>query len=218
MAESSKVKKTRRRGRPSRNEKEISHQTLIDAARRVLINVDPALVTRQMIAQEAGVDPNLIRYYFGTTHELLTEVISSTHRQARAEMSAKQAVADPVERLRYRIERSFRMFHENPYHHKLVAFTLYGDETSNAHHEWLSILEYSLNDLRDILKSGQEKGVMRFVDPRALHLMIISACEFWASNEPIIDIIFQNGESVEERTTLYVDSIFDIIMRGLEPD
>jgi len=109
------------------------------------------------------------------------------------------------------------MFVENPNHHKLVALTLYGNETSEAHSDWSAILESSLDDLRDILKSGQHEGLMREVEPRFLHMLIISACEFWASNEPLISLLFGANRDkgyVEQR---YVDFIFDILMNGLRP-
>lgn len=204
----------RKRGRPARKSNDVGRQALIDATRQVLKRVEPTLLTRQMVAEEAGVDPNLVRYYFGNIENLLTELISATHKQARAEMSARREDSDPVERLRYRIRRTYRMFQENPFHHKLVSSMLYTDATSEAHDDWIGILSGSLEDLSEILKLGERDGLMRAVDPRCLHLLIISTCEFWSSNAPLTRIMF-DGEA--DRTPDYADFIFDLIMNGLRP-
>ncbi|ABQ68041.1 TetR/AcrR family transcriptional regulator [Rhizorhabdus wittichii] len=214
MAKTAPATAPRKRGRPARKSNDVGRQALVDAARKVLTRVEPTLLTRQMVAEEAGVDPNLVRYYFGNIENLLMELVRAAHKSARAEMMARRIDSDPVERLRYRITRTFRLFHDNPYHHKLVSSMLYGDETSEAHAEWTEILTGSLEDLREILKLGEAAGLMRAVDPRYFHFLIISACEFWASNKPATGIVFKEENADFQG---YADFIFDLVMEGLRP-
>lgn len=206
----------RMRGRPRPDNADVGRQALIDVARQVFSTVDPATVTRLMIAEAAGVDPSLVRYYFGNMQHLAEEVIFSTHRQARTEMSALREQSKPLERLYFRIERTFRIFNDNPNHHKLVMSVLYQNERSKAHKEWVSILSQSLDDLREIIDIGVEQGLMRRCDPRFLHMIIISACEFWASNKHVVGIFFSKKEIGRSLDKLYVQSIFDVVMNGLK--
>lgn len=214
MAKAATVAVARKRGRPARKSNDVGRQALLDAARKALTRVEPTLLTRQMIAEEAGVDPNLVRYYFGNIENLLMELIRVTHGNAREEMLARRSDSGPIERLRSRISRTFRLFGENPFHHKLVSSMLYGGDTSEAHDEWTAILTGSLEDLQEILRLGQKDGVMRPVDPRYLHFLIISACEFWSSNKPATGIVFQ-GENASYED--YAQFIFDLVMEGLRP-
>jgi len=214
MAKTETTDAPRKRGRPVRKANDVGRQPLLDAARQVLARVEPTLLTRQMVAQEAGVDPNLVRYYFGNIENLLMELVRHNHKNARDEMSARRGDSNAVERLRHRISRTFRMFSESPFHHKLVSSMLNGEEPSEVHEEWVDILAHSLDDLSDILRVGQEEGTMRRVDPRYLHFVIISAAEFWSSNKPITGIVFQ-GENTGHDA--YIEFMSDLIMNGLSP-
>ncbi|MDH7799020.1 MULTISPECIES: TetR family transcriptional regulator C-terminal domain-containing protein [unclassified Beijerinckia] len=207
----------RKRGRPRKQETDVGREGLIKAAMEVFATVDPALVNRQILAERIGVDPNLIRYYFGNMQKLFVEVITETHRSARADMSALRKEAKPLERLRYRIERQFNIFRGNPYHHKMVMMALFDDADSEAQEEWAAILRDSLADLSEIIAAGVKEGSMRKVDPHFLYLMIISVCEFWNTNTPIVDLIFANKGKRKTRDSAYIDFIYDIIVRALAP-
>lgn len=207
----------RKRGRPRKQETDVGRQGLIDAAKEVFATVDPTMVNRLTLAERIGVDPNLIRYYFGNMQQLFVEVIADAHRNARADMSARRKQDKPLERLRYRIERQFRLFHENPHHHKMVTMTLYEDADSEAHEEWVAILKDSLADLSEIIVAGVKEGSMRKVDPRFLHMLIISACEFWSTNTPIVDIVCGEKSKRDARDRAYVDFLYDLVVRALKP-
>ena len=215
MDEQSRERRTR--GRPWPESTDVGRQVLIDVARQVFSTVDPATVTRQMIAKAAAVDPNLIRYYFGNMQHLAEEVLFDTHRKARAEMSAMRKQNKPLERLFFRIERIFHIFNDNPNHHKLVMAVLYQNEKSMAHQEWVSILRESLDDLTEIIDIGVKRGLMRRCDPRLLHMVIISACEFWAANGHVVNIFFSKQEVGKSLNETYVGFIYDTIMNGIKP-
>ncbi len=210
-------KPKRGRGRPSRDSGDIGAEALVEAARQVLTTMDPALVTRQAVAEHAGVAPRLVRYYFGNMRQLLGEVVAGVLRQVRSDMAAKRA-NDPVERIRYRIERTFRLFNENKGHHKLVSAMFYGDdEDSPERTEWVTLLKDTIADIQDIVDEGCKAGLFRPIEPRFLHMVIVSISEFWSSNDPIIKIIFSDSSDRADLERRYVDFVTDMLLRGLKP-
>lgn len=210
------VKKTiRKRGRPSGKTDDDSREKLIEAAEQTFRTIDPVTLTRKHFADTVGIDPNLIRYYFGDMEQLKLEVVSKIHRSAEADKSA-MAEAEPLERLRYRIKRTLSLFVRNPYHHKLVVTSLIEDTSQQEYREWVEILEKSLADLKDVIAKGMDAGVLTETDARFLHFLIISAAEFWASNKSIVQIFF--SEDVDDALLdRYGDWIFETLVSGLRP-
>ena len=45
--------------------------------------------------------------------------------------------------------------------------------------------------------------------------MIISAAEFWATNEPVVRILFGKDASANRLRSKYVDYFYDLIVNGL---
>ena len=68
------VSPKRAKGRPVTGENDVGRERLITAAQTLLKTLPPARVTISRIAQEAGVDPALVRYYFGDRTRLLMAV------------------------------------------------------------------------------------------------------------------------------------------------
>ena len=62
----------RGKGRPA--EQSVGRDTLLETAKRLIKVLPPARVTISLIAREAGVDPALVRYYFGDRSKLLDPV------------------------------------------------------------------------------------------------------------------------------------------------
>ena len=86
----------RTQGRPL-IEVEVGRQALIDAASALLRTTPPARITRAAIARFAGVDPGLIRYYFGDRDGLFAEgVHRRTHHVADRPTRIKTDGQHPV--------------------------------------------------------------------------------------------------------------------------
>lgn len=209
----------KKRGRRKKEDSDDGRQRIVAGAKAVFEKVDPLLVNRLNLAERIGVDPNLIRYYFGNMQQLIAEVVSDTHRRTRTDMVAARRKNDqPLERLHYRIQRTFRLFKDNPHHHSMVTSVLDDSNNREARQEWASILEESLNDMSHIITSGVRQGTMRPVDHHFLHLLIIGACEFWCANPVVRDIIFAKAPSDASRDEAFVEFLYEILSRGLAPN
>ncbi len=52
-----------------------TEQAFLDAAERLLVEVGYAGITTRRVAEEAGANPGLVHYYFGTMEELFVQVL-----------------------------------------------------------------------------------------------------------------------------------------------
>jgi AcrR family transcriptional regulator len=209
----------RRRGRPPASQTEdVGREALIDSARKIFATEDPAKINRRIFAERAGVDPSLVRYYFGNMKRLMAEVLADNHRQARAQMFGIREDHEPDDRLLYRVERTFRMFRDQPNHHRMVRTVLYEGADSKDLQDWHALLRDSVSDLNDILEAGASRGKMRpGVDAAALHLLIVAACEFWTTNEPVIAVVFYPRTVGEELDRYFINFLEATIAASLRP-
>jgi len=76
----------RRQGRPHKDAPTVGREALIAATRNLTKTIPAGRITRLDIARAAGVDPALIRYYFGDKSKLLVAAVL----QAGAELRERQ--------------------------------------------------------------------------------------------------------------------------------
>src|SRR6187549_2317650 len=65
----------RSRGRPGTQQAVVGREAIVVAASQLLEKLPPHQVPNVLIARKAGVDPKLVRYYFGNRTELVLAVI-----------------------------------------------------------------------------------------------------------------------------------------------
>lgn len=216
MVEKKQEPKERRRGRPSRNDKDVGREALLEAAMRLLRQTEPAAITRQMVATEAGADPNLIRYYFGNMAQLLLEVTVRANRKARAEMSQNSDALSMEGWLRLKIDRTFDLFKDNPSLHRLVTSVLNDKEHVEAQAEWHATLQEAVKDVKDALTSKRGNKGVGPEEPRFLHLLTVSACEFWTHNQKIVENLFgETDGNSEELAERYLAFVTETILHGI---
>lgn len=209
----------RRRGRPkSKASEDVGRARLIDAARTIFASDDPLKINRRLFAEKAGVDPNLVRYYFGDMRSLIGEVLAETHRRARSQILGLENDIDPEERLRLRIKKTFELFRDQPHHHQMVRAVIYENPDGKDHQDWEALLQDAVADLEDLLCLGVDRGQMRKgVDAPALHLLIVAACEFWTTNEPVLSILFRPRKAGNRLDKYFVSFLQDLVMAALRP-
>jgi AcrR family transcriptional regulator len=192
---------------------------LIDAARTIFASDDPLKINRRLFAEKAGVDPNLVRYYFGDMRSLIGEVLAETHNRARSEILGRHTThSDTEETLRYRIKKTFELFREQPHHHQMVRAVIYDNPDGKDQQAWEALLRDAVADLQDVLSLGVSRGQVRDgVDAAALHVLIIAACEFWTTNEPVLSILFKPRKPGIRLDNYFVAFLQDIVMAALRP-
>ena len=208
--------KKRSQGRPHHPDSAVGREALIQAARELLRTVPPAKMTRLDIARHAGVDPALIRYYFGDKSRLMAEVVLEVLRDMRGARERRSATTALTDRLRSRLADSVRLFQEHPNHFSLVVEQIFTGIEPKLREMWRrDVILPGVAELTTLMEDGVRRGELRRVDPRFLHLLIVAAGEFYATGRAVLEDLF-GPQAVDARLEqAYVEFLFDLFMYGM---
>lgn len=204
-----------RKGRP-RLEDADKRAAIIRAARQLLKSRKPTNITRDAIARTAGVDPALIRYYFGDRGALFREVVWQTTDELHAKLSALSGMqGGAIERLRARFKVWLDVFASNPHYSELVVENVfYGDEDESR--EMLkTFVRRALPDLEKLVADGVAAGEIRDVEPRFIYLTLIGLAEYYATAAPLVAELFGSRGAAARNLGAYGDYAADLLIDGL---
>ena len=206
----------RGQGRPRTSDKIDGAEQLLAAARQLLLTTHPDQITQTMVAKQAGVDPRLVRYYFGNMDNLLFDLAKSMMKEIETRMSAASNVEGSVfDKIKTRINALLQWYIEVPMFWPLILDRVYLAEDDEATSLRRSFNRSSYSRLEAIILKGIDEDLIRKeIDPRFLYLFLIGACEILVTGRPISDILFSQleQETLEES---YADFLTGIVMRGL---
>ncbi len=209
-------RRPRRRGRPTGNDSDAGETRIVSATTELLKTTPPSRLSGASIAEAAGVDPKLIRYYFGDTKNLLAAVAVSIANSVRERYLTLGADEGPaLERLRARIRGLMQAQTEHPHFHNLmIDVVLYGEgeHVDSARHE---ILGGALAALTEITKAGAAEGEMIEVDPRYLHIAVLGMCEFFIRGRPNLSRSLDPADIPAEEIERYTNFICDLVIDGV---
>jgi AcrR family transcriptional regulator len=210
MARSPTPRKARGQGRP-RTKGSVGRQALIAAAREGLIKKPPGELTLLEIAQIAGVDPALIRYYFGQLPDLFTAAAIEITKDLRSRLAALIVEHGPVrDRLKHRILVYLEVFRQNPNYHRLVIDHVYKLENDDKQ-VVLKLLRQSVEELEDLVREGVQSGEFRPIDARFLQVAIGAMCEFFFSARPVVQAILGKPADDAGLPEHYAQMITDLV-------
>ena len=209
MAEAQRIK--RKQGRPVGDSGGVGREALIEASIRLLREQAPSRITISSIAREAGVDPALVRYYFGTRTALLTEIVGRITHERRPHLLED---TPPIEALERRIHATFSFTGSARYMHRLILDELSeaGTDESRATLRDLNlglIAEYAAFKARD----GGETLID--FDPLFLNLTVLAVTDFYFSAMPLIELIVPPGTDMAALTARYEAFVVKLFSEGL---
>ena len=180
----------RAQGRPPKADAEATRARLIAATRALLHKTKPAKITRDDIAREAGVDPALVRYYFGNKSAVFGEVIRVVSEELKSRRAALPATGPVVERLAAYLQVWLDVFTENPHFHELVVEQIFNAEEADAQQRLKRFVERAYPELETLVREGIANGELRDAEPRFVYLSIVALTEFFATASPLVEALF----------------------------
>ncbi len=173
---------------------------LLDAARLEFSEKGLSGARVNDIASRAGVNKQMLYYYFGDKESLYRAVLNRAYEEIRAcENELDLAALPPAAAMERFIGFTFDYLTENRY---FVAL-LNDENIHKARHvrgsRYLRDLHARLQEtIADILMRGEREGVFRSgVDPVDLYISIASLCYFYYSNIHTLSAIF--GRDLSDR-------------------
>jgi AcrR family transcriptional regulator len=207
--------KTGRRKTNAVRDPERTRARLLHAAREEFSQHGLSGARVSSIVDNAGVNKQLLYYYFGDKENLYAEVLERAYGELRVgEQALNLDMLAPDEAIRRFIEFNFDFLVE---HHYFVA--LLNDENLHKarhikHSEQLPLLHDRLrHTIGGPLKRGLADGTFRRkVDPVDLYISIASLCFFYHSNTHTMSVIFQRDLSAPEEIKRRRAHIVDLVI------
>ena len=212
----SKVASPARKGRPRLDEMGDKRAAIIGSTRALMKTTKPASITRDAVARHAGVDPALIRYYFGDRAALFREVIWETTNELHAKLiSVEDSPSSVIDRLQARLLVWFEVFVSNPHYSELVVENVfYGDKREAS--EMLKVfVQRALPDVEKLVAEGIAKGEIKPVEPRFVYLTLIALAEYYATAAPLVAELFGSRDAVAKQAPAYCRYAADMMIEGL---
>jgi AcrR family transcriptional regulator len=193
----------------------VGRETLIAATRKLVKTIPPGQITRLDIARAAGVDPALIRYYFGNKEALLATAVLEAGAQMRDRMRQDSAQGNSAaDKIRRRMVALLEALYEDPSLHHLVIERIihnYSKEARDFRHD---LVFGACDNLASIIEEGVASGELRRVDPRHLFLAMIGACSFPMAERALFDELM-GKETTRAHLDAYAGFVTEMFINGL---
>jgi AcrR family transcriptional regulator len=190
---------------------------LLRAARELLEKLPPAQVTRAALARHAGVDPNLIRYYFKDRDSLLLAVVDEIVNEESKLTAGNAANGSPVERLRAQIRQLVDFHQRHPYFHRLLIEEIATWKSQRARQLFHRLNQQMLKQYGSILREGVKQKSLRALDPVFVHIAIVGMCEFFMSSKLLLEDAFGKGAAPANYAKRYADTVAQLLIDGARP-
>ena len=206
-----KTSEKRGQGRPAVGENEVGQERLLAAAEKLLRELPPARVTIARIAQEASVDPALVRYYFGNRTALLLAVAD---RMTRNASHATKMTGAPDVALADHIRLTLKFTRSAPFMHRLMIEELADAGTDESRARVRAMNLDLVSFYRSVLKADAGQ-TMQSVNPLFLHLLVLGTSDFFASAEPMIREIVPSNTNMEKLAATFQEFLVKMVIDGL---
>ena len=205
------VTKKRGQGRPVSGENDVGRERLLAATQKLLHILPPARVTIARIAQEANVDPALVRYYFGNRAALLVAVVD---RVTAHDQHGAQRNDTPTAALADHIGKTVQFVRSAPFMHRLMIDELMQTGTEEARARVRDMNLDLVGLYRTLLRADGGEELVD-ADPLFLYLAVLGASDFFSSAEPLIRELVPPDTDMDKTAKDFQAFLIKLVLDGL---
>ncbi|WP_404478053.1 TetR/AcrR family transcriptional regulator [Novosphingobium sp. BL-52-GroH] len=206
------ARKKRGQGRPVDGESSVGRDALLDAATRLLRDLPPGKVTISSIAREAGTDPALVRYYFGDRTSLLQAVVARIATGLPREFPESP---DRLATLTDHIHGTFRFTRSAKHMQRLMIDELADPKHPQARAQTRAMNQGAVDFYAELMKRDGGESIAP-ADPLFLHLAVVGIADFFASAQPLVEMLAPEGADIDQLARDYEAFVVDMLMNGLK--
>ena len=184
----------------------------------LLRELAPREVTLLRVAESAGVDRSLIRYYFRNRSSLLLAAARHLLAQLQNEVeAAKQGLQenDPGSEIRENARAFLRFQIKHPYFHRLMVDEVVNSGEPEAQAFFKSFISSAIARQRAAAGAAARHAGMKSVDGAFLYTAIIGMCEFFVTSVPILKVAFGKDYDAQAVNRQYERFMCDYVIDGL---
>lgn len=208
-------KQLRKQGRPNKSAPAVGREVLIAATRELMKSVPPGQITRLDIARAAGVDPNLIRYYFGDKSALLVAAVLQAGAELRERQTRGYAEGTSTrDKIRRRIFILLETLYQDPSLHHLIIERVIHSKSNAARQLRHDLVYRTCDELAAVIEEGVAAGEFRRVDHRHLFLATVGACSFPMAERALFAELMGTPISAADLHA-YAEFVSDVFLDGL---
>jgi TetR/AcrR family transcriptional regulator len=201
----------RRRGRPRSTHAVASRDTIIAAARQLLDDGLPHRATMSSISRKAGVDPALLRYYFGGRDQLLLAVVEDIIDSWNASHPAP--AASPAARLGAQVGDMLDFSLKVRSMQRLMIDECARSRSPEVRRRVREINAAFVDKLALLLQPAGK--TVEGTDALFLYVSIVGLCEFFAASQAMILPLAPPGSGADALAAGYRKFIVQLVLDGM---
>lgn len=195
----------------------VGRDIILDATIRLLKSRTPEQLSISEIATEAGVTRTLVRYYFSDLRGVLGEVTELLMSELQGRMGrALKTQGTVAERVHQRLLLRLEFMREHPQFERLALSEIYHsgpiEATSNVESPLKRTTRRGL-ELTSLLLNDSQACVL---DPRFVHLVILSVSAFLPNAQPLLAELFGRGPKAERKIDEYLWFVSQLLADRIE--
>ena len=200
----------RKKGRPMASEASAHREGVLAATADLLQRLPPNQVTITAIAREAGVDPALVRYYFGNREELLLAVV---RRMTEGE-DGPPDTDEPLRALEDFIHRTFRFTRSAKNMQRLMIEELDSARSAQVREQARDWNRGPVEFYDQVQERDHGRELAPF-DAVFLHMAIVGISDFFVAGAPLMRMLVPEGTDMEELGRRYEAFVVRLLLDGL---
>jgi AcrR family transcriptional regulator len=204
-------REARRPGRPPEAEGVQGRETLLRAARELMVERGFPRVTVREVAKRAGVGPALVNYYFGGKSDLFAAIIEQVALETRERLERVKQQSGPItERIRGFVREFVDAMAADPYLPRLLAEQVLFADDEVIDRFARELAAPNLAAIRNLLTEGIASGELREVDPS-----MVGVCLYFFLAARLVCRLFDLEKITPALADDFAESTADLILHGL---
>ena len=227
VAKAGRVSKTTKRprrsqGRPKRDDPKVGADTLILRTCELLKKAPPHKITIAAVARHAGVNPALIRYYFGDRSNLMIAVARHLLKET-ARMREAPTTPESAERaIRGMLNALIDLHRRYPSFRELVFKEIMTMRSVAAQQLFSEVIDVGVARARSTLTLLRGGAPAPTEDPNVeaalLHMVLIGMGESYVSTFKVVETAAGLPVDRDKIDKQFVDFVTNMIMHGMRKD